>query len=355
MKVAIIGAGLAGLACAHELSRNGIPADIFEKKNYIGSHTTHTSATLKLFDKTGRDSLKSLRKKFHFKLSPMCPLKEMVMLSPENRFSVKGNLGYIFLRGMDLSSLENQLAAGFKPSVRFNENIRISDLEDKYDHIVVASGDCTIAKELGLWTTNLNTYVRIGTAIGKFETGSIRMWFNTEYSKHCYCYMIANSSKEASIILTADNASSIDAEYYWKTFLTIEEITYPIIETMDFEYNLGYVSNVRPGNIYFTGGSAGLTDDLVGLGVFNALESGALAARSIVEGEDYARLVRPLQKSMEECHKFRELAGTFSNEDYNKLLAFLDTPGIKQFVYKEPFSRLKKYTPVARLFNRLRS
>ncbi|OGO80788.1 MAG: hypothetical protein A2Y21_09355 [Clostridiales bacterium GWC2_40_7] len=36
MKVAIIGAGLAGLTCALELEKKGILADVFEKDNNSG-------------------------------------------------------------------------------------------------------------------------------------------------------------------------------------------------------------------------------------------------------------------------------------------------------------------------------
>jgi len=36
MRVAIIGAGLAGLSCAHELERYGVSPVIFEKNSYIG-------------------------------------------------------------------------------------------------------------------------------------------------------------------------------------------------------------------------------------------------------------------------------------------------------------------------------
>ena len=43
-------------------------------------------------------------------------------------------------------------------------------------------------------------------------------------------------------------------------------------------------------NIYLVGNSAGLIDDFLGFGAVNAIESGILAAHSIVKGVDYNSL-----------------------------------------------------------------
>lgn len=46
MKIAIIGAGLAGLSCAIVLEKQGIIPDIFEKTGFIGDREPHVGADL---------------------------------------------------------------------------------------------------------------------------------------------------------------------------------------------------------------------------------------------------------------------------------------------------------------------
>lgn len=354
MKVAIIGAGLAGLSCARELDRRGITAHVFEKKNHAGAIVTYGTATLKLFDSTLKDSLKYMKNNYHLTLTPLFPLEEICMISPSREASVNGDLGYIFLRGIEACSLEGQLACGVNQTIFFDSDVVLQDLAEEYDYVVVASGDCSIAKAMDLWTTSLNARVRMATVVGNFNTGRITMWVNTEFSNHCYCYLLPHSTREATLVLTAENASASDVEYYWKTFLIIEEITYPITQILDFEYTLGYVDSLQTGNIYFAGSAAGLTDDFLGFGVFNAVESGILAAKSIAENKKYMNLVHPLQESVKKYHKFRTTINSYDNEDYDRLLAFLDLPGIKQFIYDNPVIRAKHYTSLLKTYNKLK-
>ena len=44
MKVAIIGAGLSGLSCAHQFENTVIEPVIFERNNFIGDQYGHISA-----------------------------------------------------------------------------------------------------------------------------------------------------------------------------------------------------------------------------------------------------------------------------------------------------------------------
>ncbi len=110
MRVAIIGAGPAGLSCAYELEKHDIVPTIFEEKSYIGENTDFSTCTLKLFDRSITNPIKRLDRKYNIKLSPFRSLKEIIMISPNRQSTVRGNLGLIFSRGEHKDSLENQLA-----------------------------------------------------------------------------------------------------------------------------------------------------------------------------------------------------------------------------------------------------
>ena len=45
MKIAIIGAGIAGLTSAHYLSKSVEQVDLFEAKSYLGGHTNTVNVT----------------------------------------------------------------------------------------------------------------------------------------------------------------------------------------------------------------------------------------------------------------------------------------------------------------------
>jgi hypothetical protein len=71
MKVAIIGAGLSGLSCAHELQKLGIKPVIFEKKGYIGDALGYTKISVRLFDRPMTDTGRFVRKKFGINIKPV--------------------------------------------------------------------------------------------------------------------------------------------------------------------------------------------------------------------------------------------------------------------------------------------
>jgi len=355
MRVAIIGAGLAGLSCAYQLKKYGITPDIFEKRSAVGNLLEHTICTLNIFDRTLMNPIKYLKKKYKLNIVPLSPLTEITMIAPNKKTIVKGrNLGYVFKRGYEKYSLEKQIESKLGLPISFNTYIKIDDIKDSYDRIIVATGDNSIAKDMGVWTTSYTFQVRVATVLGNFKKGSIKMWLNTGYAKNCYCYLLANNSKEACLVLALNSVSHQDLDYYWKEFLFDAEISYRITETRDTEYNTGYPDSAQVGNICFTGDSAGLMDDFLGFGAIRAIESGILAARAIAEGLDYSALVRPLQNDVKGIHEFRKALNTFDDRDFDRLVTFLGLPFVKQFIYKNPFFKAHCGIFAAKLYNSLK-
>lgn len=355
MKVAIVGAGLAGLSCAYGLRRYGITADVFEKQSQIGSPFEHAGLTLRLFDSTPISPVKYLKRKYGLEITPLFPLTGITMYGPTQKTLITGKkLGSVILRSGKKNSLENQIAAHARIPITLNTDIEIKKIKNDYEHIVVATGNGSPAKDLGLWTTTFNAQIRVAMVIGKFETGAIQMWVNTNYSKNCYCYLLPINTKQATLSLTVNDAGNDELDFYWKEFLLDTGIDYKITETWDAEQNIGYPSSVQVENIYFAGYSAGLVDDFIGIGAVNSIESGLLAARAIAKNQNYAELIQPLIQEVRTLHEFRKVLNTFENADFDRLVAFLGLPGIKHFIYKNPLFRVWKGAFAARLYNRLK-
>lgn len=351
MKVAIIGAGPSGLSCAYELKKHGIFPDVFERNSQIGNPLEHTAATLRLFNSFNVSPMKYFTKKYGLQVSEASILREIIMKTHNKEKTVRGALGYIFKLGTEKYSIENQIAFNSNIAVTLNTFMDIDKIRNEYDYIVVATGEGSIPKKLGLWQTQFNTAVRIATVIGSFKTDCLKMWINKDYSRSCYAYLIASSQKQANLTLLLNDASHNDLDFYWKEFLNNEKLSYMITETKDLEYNLGTVNNVQTKNIYLTGSAAGLTDDFLGFGIIRAIESGILAARSILFGTDYQSLLTPLLEEVKAMHEFRIAFNTFDDKDIGKLVAFLTMPPAKQLIYNNPLAKARCATPFVRLFN----
>jgi flavin-dependent dehydrogenase len=275
------------------------------------------------------------------------------MLSPEEKAVERGSLGYIFRRGFQNLSLESQLLNYVKTSVIFDRYIEIEDIKDRFDYVVVADANSISAKKLGVWTDTFTAHVRVATILGKFNPSEVIMWVNTKYVKNGFCYLVPNNSKEASLVIIINGITSYELDYYWKEFLFTENIEYYISTTTDAEHNCGFVQPLQVGNVLFTGNAAGLTDDLIGCGGLNAIESGMLAGRAIAEGKDYNILSRPIFEDIVKLHELRKTYNRLDNSQLDMMVGTLDIPILKNTLYNNPFFKMSDMHKVARLFNNL--
>ncbi len=351
MKIAIIGAGVSGLACALELQNNGIKPDIFEKKSVVGDALDYTIANLKIFDRFLGSPMGHLKRTSSIKIQPINKLKKITMISPNNKSTVSGNLGYVFLKGQDEKSLENQMFSELKIPIVFDSHIEALKIKNEYDYIIAAEGDCTIAKELGVFTKTFNGHSRIASILGAFDPNHLKMWMNTEYCKHCYVYLLPYSKERATLVLSIDNVSHRDLDYYWNKFIKMESIQYEMTETRDLEHNLGLVRPTRFENIYMIGNAGGCMDSFMGFGFVNAIDSGVMAAQSIIKNQDYNNMMCPITKDNRLKHEYRIMINSMKNNDFDRLLTFLNLPGIKPMIYRNPLYKAIYFANILKLYH----
>lgn len=351
MRVAIIGAGVSGLSCAIELERHGVRPVIYEKRAHVGEALLYSIIWPRVINRPLQDPLRYLKKEYSLELTPANPIKRMLMFSPGYNAAERGSLGYIFRRGFQEHSLEFQLLEHVKSSITFNRYIELEDIKDDSDYILIANANNISAKQFGIWTDTFNAQVRIATIVGKFNPREVIMWINTNYAKNGFCYLIPSSEKEASLVLIVNNVTSNEFEYYWRRFLFTENIDYYISSTTDVEHYCGFVQPLQVGNILFSGNAAGFTDDLIGCGGLNAVESGMLAARAMIYAKDYNTLATPIFGDIVQLHELRKAYNTLDNKEIDLMVNAASLPIIKNAIYNNPFFRMSNMAKMIRLYN----
>ncbi|OPZ74078.1 MAG: glutamate synthase subunit beta [Firmicutes bacterium ADurb.Bin456] len=333
MRVAIVGAGPAGLACALELERRGIIPDIFERSNRVGHPIPRVEILLQLFGRPLKNQLRFLSEHYALELKPLTPLHKVVMHTFRRAVTVRGNLGYLVERGQSEQSIEVQLSRKLRSGIKFDLEVDYRTLASEYSFVVVAEGNELAASELGLWETKLNAWLKGAIVLGRFAPDSATIYFNTGYAGHGFgCLKPFNRDRALLklIIPGVDRSRTIE---HWKNFISLEKINLEVIETFEMNYSTGLTTRRQVDNILLVGASGGFTDSFLGLGLIASLSSGVLAGRAIAEGWDYEKLTTPLSKQARSLTAVRKAFNTLDNKDIDRLVRGITLPGIKQVIY----------------------
>lgn len=330
------------MSCALECEKLGVTAEVFERHHSVGWIWPSVSTWINVLDRRyDNDIIKYLKDTYDINIKYAMEEKKYIMKSPNAEIKIEGKLGLTMYRGKEADSTENQLARELrKTTIHYNSLTNFKELAQKYDYVVVASGRDMEAKELGVWEEQGRTSIIGSVALGSFEQNTTHIFFDTEYAGSGYARISPFSSSEAIIALYvidkgAFDAQQLDVNKYFERLLEKEkldkfELIYRFIKP---PFSTGRVSKFKIGNVLLVGRAAGLTERLLGSGAVEAIMSGVLAARAMIHGEDYDKTVKPLQQHVENISAFRNHIEKFSNDDFDKVINLLKTPGIKQLVY----------------------
>jgi digeranylgeranylglycerophospholipid reductase len=334
LNVAIIGAGISGLACAGELEKYGITPVIYEKKSYIGDAYPHVSVLLEIARRPVRDGLKYLRGKYDININPINTINAIVHNSPGKTTTIKGKFGYFLKNNREPDCIRNQLFNRLKEKkIRLETLGEYDKLEKEYDRVVIATGQSVQAQELGCWQSWTDSYVKGACVAGNFDPNTMVMWLNKDYCKDGYAYMTPFSRERASIILVVTDVEEKGIDSFWSLFLAAENIKYEMIETYKLSHQAGYVYPLTIGKIIFAGNSAGGFDPFLGFGILHAVKMGVAAARTIATGISYEDQIRSVLATNKRLRQFRKAFNTLTNKDYDNIVTLLGLPGIKHLLY----------------------
>lgn len=333
MRVAIVGAGPGGLACALELERRGIYPDIFERSNRLGHPIPRVEMLLQLFGRPARNQLRYLAENHALEFQPLSPLRRVVMRTYRRSATVRGNLGFLVERGQGEQSIEVQLSRKLRSGIKFDLEADFRTLAGEYNYVVVAEGNRLAASELGLWETKLNAWIKGANVLGRFAPGSVTIYFNTKYAGHGFGSLTPFNRDRASLELIVPGVERCQANELWESFISLEKINFEVIDSYEINYSTGLTSRRQVDNILLAGASGGFTDSFLGLGLFAALSSGALAARAIAEGWDYEKLTATLSNRTSRLIAFRKFFNILGNKEIDRLVHGITLPGIRQVIY----------------------
>lgn len=347
MKVAIIGAGLAGLYCAHELERLGIRPVIYEQNSFIGEAINHVTAVLNITHRPIPDIVKYIRKNHHLDIQPFSTVNLIEHHAPNTTTTLKGFHGYFFKYSKDADSLKCQIYGKLKHTkVLLNEIGDYEKLSEIFDYVVVANGNSRFAEELGIWQEWIRAYVRGAIILGDFDPNKLIMWINKDYFKNGYAYLCPFDRHRATIAIIVNDVNKKEIDRYWELFIYGESIKNPIIEEFTMMHKGGRVYPHQFGNIIFIGNAGGGVEPFLGFGHVNAAIMGAAAARTIALGRNYEKQIRSNMERNDQMRKLRKMYNKMTNSQYDLIVASLGIPGVNKLLYSSNIN-VSKYAALA--------
>lgn len=352
MKVAIIGAGVSGLSCAHKLESYGIKPVIYEKNDYIGEMHPHVSGDLKIVHRPIKDSI-TYYKKLGIKLKPLNKINKIIHYSPNRKTVIHGELGYLYRRGIEGDSIKNQILSQLKkPKIIFNKFADYENLSKEYDYVVIGTGNSNFTEEIGSWQQWVTTYVRGAVVLGEFDPNALIVWINKDYCKNGYVYLTPFNSQRASLVAITTDVSESQIDWFWQDFLYTENIKYKIVEEFKLQHKTGYAYPHKVNNIFFVGNAGGSIDPFLGFGVMNSITTGIMAGRSIAIGKNYEKLIKNRVEHNLYMYEFRKAFSKMTNKDYDALITAIGLPGIKQLFYDTNFNVVKNMGKLLKIINK---
>lgn len=357
LKIAIIGAGPAGLACALECERLGVIPDVFERSDSVGWMWPSINTLLNVLEAgMGGDIRQYMKKNYRLDVQPVADCNSLMMFSAQERVNIEGNLGYLYPRGKMKVSLENQMANQLKrTAIHLNRAADYKELAKKYDYVVVANGKDTAAKELDVWEDLGRINIISGIVYGDFNPTTIRYYFNTDYAGQGYARAVPIDAMRGVLELYNIGNPYKETDKLYVKFLEQEGLEHMefIIQVAPPIFSTGRVRQFQVGNVLLAGHAAGLTDRLTLGGCLAAMGSGVLAARAIIKEKDYNTLVKPIQDHIERISALRQVFEKIDNVGLDKMLAALNTPGIKQTMFNTGINMVGLTGTILRQFSQI--
>lgn len=324
MKVAVIGAGPAGMACVHELERHGIYPVVYEQRFMPGDLFDNAAAVFNVLS-GGHDPFGLLRENFHLDIQPNGKIKTLNMMSAGKKETVCGDFGFFLLKGHDPASLETQLYQQLKTEIITNTRADYEHLKGEFDFVVVAGGSSDMTGTKMTRSPDYPAKIIGGTVVGSFDTENMSVWrLDAGGSKTAFVYLAPMEKKRAFLSLLMPHVSVDEAMVRWQTFWELNQHPFDLVSEVIMDSAVIYYPR-QVGNILFTGLSGGFLEPFLGLGIILSVKTGFLAGHAISTGQKYEALTCRIREEADRLLVLSDLFSDLGNDNFNRLLSFLGT------------------------------
>ncbi|MBI2669418.1 NAD(P)/FAD-dependent oxidoreductase [Candidatus Woesearchaeota archaeon] len=328
MNIAIIGAGPIGGYAAYLLAKAGHSVELYEEHAQVGCPIQCTGLLTHDFDQFNlpKDSflVNTFRKctvsSPHF--STTINQKEYLVSRPK--------FDWFFV---ELAMKEGaQLHLNHSFLRKEGKNLVIRDSAHKTekiispDIVIAADGPLSkTAKAYGMFHPTRTNYIGIqATVEGKFDPGGYEAYFGKEICPGLFAWIVPESATIARVGV----ATMKNTKHYFDTFMqqkgfTVKELQAGTIPVYCSEQVL------QKENCYVLGDAAGFVKATTLGGLVPGLKQAEAVAKSILEGKDLEKEVKPVRTRLWLHLKLRNLLDKFSDEDFDKMVKYMDQPRIR--------------------------
>ncbi|MCA0970452.1 NAD(P)/FAD-dependent oxidoreductase [Halobacillus litoralis] len=327
MKIAIIGAGLAGLSCAITLEKHGLEVDVFEKRGMSGDRFMNAEAMFSMTQHPVTDGVKFLSETYGIHLKPSSSIQRLQNYSKNEKSQLDGQLGFIFMRGKHPESLESQLVSQWKGQIQYRQDVSYDDIAKEYTHVVIATGDARDTKKLQPYDVAFKATFRGAVVEGDFDQTEAHAFFNNDFAPKGMAYLLPHSDSKASLVLVYPQYHEnerLDKEELWE--MCYQECCRRLDQDLKIisnfslkDYMIGKAEHSRIGNTFFIGNCWGAITPAFGFGQFESMLTGIYAAEDIAGKGDYEELTKHLSQGYHDSLTLRRGLEKLDNQKLDLL------------------------------------